>query len=127
MDWVAAEGRRRPVWKETKVSTGPEGWSPALRVRISKVSGARPQGKILESENANGPLSLATKSFARPDFWPLPFTRGLVGPSHGEPWAKDTSMCGSLNSKYEGPDKDPPIKDPQARPISSGIVVSDPS
>ncbi len=46
-----------PAKGKTKVSPGPEGWNPALRGRILRVSGPRPKGKILESENANGPLS----------------------------------------------------------------------
>ncbi len=46
-----------PPPKKTKVSTGPEGWNPALRDQVSRVSGPRPRAKILESENANEPLS----------------------------------------------------------------------
>ena len=34
------------------------GLNPAIRARILKGSGPKPKGKILESENANGPLSV---------------------------------------------------------------------
>ena len=43
-----------------KVSPGPEGWNPAFRGGVSTVSGPRSKGQILESENANGPLSIST-------------------------------------------------------------------
>ena len=48
-----------PSKEKTKVSPGPGGWNPALRGRILRVSGPRPRAKILESENANGPLRAA--------------------------------------------------------------------
>jgi hypothetical protein len=45
-----------PSKGKTKVFPGPGGWNPALRGRILRVSGPWSRGKILESENANGPL-----------------------------------------------------------------------
>ncbi len=47
-----------PSKVKTKVSPGPGGWNPALRGRILRVSGPRPRANILESEIANGPLSI---------------------------------------------------------------------
>ncbi len=49
----------------------PEGWNPAVRYRILRVSGPKPKGKILESENANGPLSheMALELICGADFW----------------------------------------------------------
>ena len=40
-----------PPQGKTKVSPGQEGWNPALRGRILRVSGPRPKSKIPESEN----------------------------------------------------------------------------
>ncbi len=51
-----------PSKEKTKVSPGPEVWNPALRGRISMGFRAKAEGKILESENANGPLSPRTCS-----------------------------------------------------------------
>ena len=60
-----------PSKGKTKVFPGPEGWNPALRGRISKVSEPRPRAKILESENANGPLSheIALELVCGAGFW----------------------------------------------------------
>jgi hypothetical protein len=55
-----------PSKSKTKVSPGQGGWNPALRGRILKVSGPRPRAQTLESENANGPLSLQWPCSAGP-------------------------------------------------------------
>ena len=46
-----------PSKRKTKVFLDSEAWNPALRCRVSKVSGPRSKAKTLESDNANGLLS----------------------------------------------------------------------
>ncbi len=74
------------------VSPGPEGWNPALWGRISKVSGPRPRGKILEPENANGPLS---KRAQRRLFCPDSKVSGAPGATVG--------------GELPGPSRKPPV------------------